>query len=672
MKKLLLSVMALVSAVLVSAQVGVGTTTPNSTLDVRGSVSTNYRSFTANTAASSTDNLLVFTGTSAATLTLPTAVGCDGRVYVIKNASTTGPVPVLTVATTSSQTIDGIASWVLDESYETVTVISNGANWNISAQSLSAGSGTNWTQGGNSLASIRNLGTISNHSLPFITNNTEKMRLTNSGSLGIGTSSFNGTNPEKLLVDAGTTSSVNAIVGKGSIDSYLQLNIQNNSAGTNSSSDVVATANNGSETTNYVDMGINGGNNTSGIMGTANDAYLYNVGQNLLIGTGTAAKSLVFMTGGTTQSTNERMRIDGNGKVGIGTNTIPKGGVGSAKFAMEGANASTSGPHLQFTTSTDNYPLLQNLNWSHDYIYNAYDAYFDGSWKSGTTAGGNFVTGKEAGKFLIQYGNTNTQGSAITWNNGIALTNAGKVGIGTATFNATNPEKLIVDAGTTTSVNAIVGKGSIDSYLQLNIQNNSSGTSASSDVVATANNGNETSNYIDMGINGGNYSGGVMGAANDGYLYNLGQNLLIATGTSGKSLVFMTGGTTQSTNERMRIDGTGDVGIGTNNPTSTLHVTGSTAYSITTKTANYTATASDYAIICNNTSGAITISLPAASGCSGRTYVIKKISGVTNNVVIDPNASENIDGAATRTLTVQYESVLIQSDGSNWFVLSNL
>jgi len=672
MKKLIFTILALFFAFISFAQVGIGTTTPNSTLDVRGSMSTNYRSFTANTSASSTDNLLVFTGSSAATLTLPTAVGCDGRTYMIKNASTTGPTPVVTIATTSAQTIDGAGSWTLTSANETITLISNGANWNISAQSLPGGSGVNWTQNGNSLASQKSIGTISNHPLPFITNNTEKMRLTNSGNLGIGTSSFNGTNPEKLLVDAGTTTSVNAIVGKGSIDSYLQLNIQNNSAGTNSSSDVVATANNGSETTNYVDMGINGGNNSSGIMGAANDAYLYNIGQNMLIGTGSASKSLVFMTGGTTQSTNERMRIDGNGKVGIGTNAIPDGGIGAAKLAMEGTNASTSGPHVQFTTSADSYPLLQNLNWSHDYVYSAYDAYFDGSWKSGTTAGGNFVMGKEAGKFLIQYGNNNTQGSAITWGNGIALTNAGKVGIGTATFNATNPEKLIVDAGTTTSVNAIVGKGSIDSYLQLNIQNNSAGTSASSDVVATANNGSETTNFVDMGINGGNYSGGVMGGSNDSYLYNMGQNFLIATGTAAKSLVFMTGGTSQATNERMRIDGSGNVGIGNNSPTSTLHVTGSTAYSITTKTATYTATASDYTILCNNTSGAITINLPAAAGCSGRIYVIKKISAISNNVVIDPNASETIDGITTRTLTLQYESVMIQSNGSNWFVIANL
>lgn len=161
-----------------------------------------------------------------------------------------------------------------------------------------------------------------------------------------------------------------------------------------------------------------------------------------------------------------------------------------------------------------------------------------------------------------------------------------------------------------------------------------------------------------------------MGVANDAYLYNIGQNLLVGTGTAAKSLVFITGGTTQATNERMRIDGSGKVGIGLNTPTSTLHVAGSQALPITTKTATYTATATDYTILCNNTSGAININLPAASGCSGRIYIVKKVSGAGNNVVVDGNASENIDGTITRTLTTQYDSVMIQSDGSNWYILS--
>ena len=133
-------------------------------------------------------------------------------------------------------------------------------------------------------------------------------------------------------------------------------------------------------------------------------------------------------------------------------------------------------------------------------------------------------------------------------------------------------------------------------------------------------------------------------------------------------MVFMTGGTAQATNERMRIDGTGKVGIGTTTANSTLQVNGSIAYSIATKTASYTATANDYTIVCNN-AGAVTISLPAANTASGRIYVIKKISAVSNNVTIDANALETIDGSLTRVLTVANEVVTIQCDGTGWYVL---
>jgi hypothetical protein len=146
------------------------------------------------------------------------------------------------------------------------------------------------------------------------------MRISSAGNVGINSSTFNATNPEKLLVQAGTTTSFNLMQGHGKINNYLQLNVQNDSAGTLSSSDLVATADNGTEIVNYVDMGINSSANTQNVMGAANDAYLYSTGNNFLIGNGTAAKALVFMTGGTTQSTNERVRIDGSGNVGIGIN----------------------------------------------------------------------------------------------------------------------------------------------------------------------------------------------------------------------------------------------------------------------------------------------------------------------------------------------------------------
>ena len=103
---------------------------------------------------------------------------------------------------------------------------------------VTAGIALGWGLTGNSVtAGSQFIGSTNNVSLRMRTNNVERMRIDSVGNVGIGSSGFNSTNPEKLLVDAGTTSSVNAIVGKGSINNYLQLNIQNNSSGINASSD---------------------------------------------------------------------------------------------------------------------------------------------------------------------------------------------------------------------------------------------------------------------------------------------------------------------------------------------------------------------------------------------------------------------------------------------------
>jgi len=65
--------------------------------------------------------------------------------------------------------------------------------------------------------------------------------------------------------------------------------------------------------------------------------------------------------------------------------------------------------------------------------------------------------------------------------------------------------------------------------------------------------------------------------------------------------------------------------------------------------------------------GVVTITLPATSR-NNAIYNIKKL-GTTANVVIDGNTAETIDGGLTATLTVQYESITIYSDGLNWHIL---
>ena len=131
MKYFLTPILAVCFTVSSYAQIGIGTTSPNSTLDVRGSLALNYRSFSSSTTATTADNTLIYTGTTAATITLPDASTCTGRVYSIKNASTTNPLPVLTIATSALQTIDAGTTWLLNDAKEMILVISNGTNWDI-------------------------------------------------------------------------------------------------------------------------------------------------------------------------------------------------------------------------------------------------------------------------------------------------------------------------------------------------------------------------------------------------------------------------------------------------------------------------------------------------------------------------------------------------------------
>lgn len=74
------------------------------------------------------------TGGSGAgiTITLPTAVGCAGRIYKIKKIdSGVGPVGI---ATTSSQNVDGQTTYTLANQFQYVIVESNGTDWDIIGQ----------------------------------------------------------------------------------------------------------------------------------------------------------------------------------------------------------------------------------------------------------------------------------------------------------------------------------------------------------------------------------------------------------------------------------------------------------------------------------------------------------------------------------------------------------
>ena len=91
--------------------------------------------------------------------------------------------------------------------------------------------------------------------------------------------------------------------------------------------------------------------------------------------------------------------------------------------------------------------------------------------------------------------------------------------------------------------------------------------------------------------------------------------------------------------------------------------------SITEVNADVTLSPNTYDFVNVDASGAlVTVSLPAAAGSEGHAFHIKKIDASAFTVVIDADGAELIDGAGTATITTQYESVSLVSDGSNWFI----
>jgi hypothetical protein len=93
------------------------------------------------------------------------------------------------------------------------------------------------------------------------------------------------------------------------------------------------------------------------------------------------------------------------------------------------------------------------------------------------------------------------------------------------------------------------------------------------------------------------------------------------------------------------------------------------AASLVTKTGTYTATASDHVILCDASGGTFTVTLPAVSGVTGLVLHIKKTDSSSSAVTIDGNSAETIDGDQTIDLTLQYESVMIVSDGTSWHII---
>ncbi len=107
--------------------IGIKDSVPNSTLTVNGSLSMYYTTVSSNYTVLDRDYSIFASGTI--TISLPTAAGCAGRIYIIKNTST----GAITIDPDGSETIDGSSTKILTTQNETAALQSNGTNWHIIA-----------------------------------------------------------------------------------------------------------------------------------------------------------------------------------------------------------------------------------------------------------------------------------------------------------------------------------------------------------------------------------------------------------------------------------------------------------------------------------------------------------------------------------------------------------
>jgi len=124
------------------------------------------------------------------------------------------------------------------------------------------------------------------------------------------------------------------------------------------------------------------------------------------------------------------------------------------------------------------------------------------------------------------------------------------------------------------------------------------------------------------------------------------------------------------------VEGSTDrVGIGTSVPSHTLttagntHLSGGLVHKHTTVSSVYTASVADY--ILGVSAVPTEIEVDATLFAEGQVLVIKDESGatsVTDTILLSGAAAQTIDGDTTVTMESPYGSLLLYSNGSNWFI----
>lgn len=159
-------------------------------------------------------------------------------------------------------------------------------------------------------------------------------------------------------------------------------------------------------------------------------------------------------------------------------------------------------------------------------------------------------------------------------------------------------------------------------------------------------------------------------------------NVLIGTGANLGSDVSNTIVLSTDIGERARCLSTGAWGFGTAAPNSSFQTVGSVSYSIRNYTppigsGGYGTTAlsnTDFYLNVTNVGadGSVTVTLPQASTCQGRTYILSNATTANHYLTLNPYSGDTLYGVggSVSTLNVNYRtSIRVYSDGNNQWIV---
>jgi hypothetical protein len=237
------------------------------------------------------------------------------------------------------------------------------------------------------------------------------------------------------------------IQGDTSTDSYTQIVLKNHYQGANASADFVAVSNNGNDTVNYIDFGINSNvySNADYAVTGFNDGYLYTNGGNLVIGTQTAAKVINFFTGGTNSLSRIRGTISDSGLSMVGNVTANN---------MISTNATIGGT----VSASGNVTAVGNVIGGNlvGNILTAGRVAFVGSGKQIVDSGN--ITFNSATNVLSVAGNVNATNFNGTFNGNIITTgNVSTAGNVTGAYGIFSAGNTVINAGISTTGNVTGG-----------------------------------------------------------------------------------------------------------------------------------------------------------------------------------------------------------------------